>query len=305
MKFKNLTDEDKKLITKIYYQDRDRSIRVADEFSIHERTSRKWFKKLGLTEDKRTDYRILIYDIETSLVPALVFWSGKQYISSDMITEEPRIITVAWKWLDSSIVHHLTWDENHSDEKLMRGFLKEYNAADMVIGVNNNNFDNRWINARAMKFNLDVNVHIRSLDIQKEWKRLFRTVGYSMKYYAEYNNTTLKESHEGKIMWKKIQFGTKEEQREYLEKMVKYNVGDIVATEELYLKLRKYMNHKIHVGVLLGEEKYTCPNCGGDNIYLYKKTVTPAGTNQYIMKCREDDTVFKISESIYKKFIEK
>jgi hypothetical protein len=40
----------------------------------------------------------------------------------------------------------------------------------MVIGQNNDRFDNRWVNARAMKYDLEVNTFVRSFDIMKELK---------------------------------------------------------------------------------------------------------------------------------------
>jgi hypothetical protein len=86
--------------------------------------------------------------------------------------------------------------------------------------------------------------------------------------------------------------------------MVDYNVGDIVTTEELYLRLRKYFGHKVHFGVLHGEEKWSCPNCGGTNVEFYKRTVTPAGTVQIIMKCKDDDVQYKITNKQYMSFLD-
>ena len=63
--------------------------------------------------------------------------------------DEPKIITVSWKWLGDETIHYLKWDKNHSDEQLMKDFLVEYNKADMVIGYNNDRFDNRFINSIA------------------------------------------------------------------------------------------------------------------------------------------------------------
>ena len=105
-------------------------------------------------------------------------------------------------------------------------------------------------------------------------------------------------------MWDKIEDGNKAEQKEYLQKMIDYNIGDIVSTEEMYLKLRKYMGHKVHFGVLNNGEKYSCPNCGGDNVELYKTITTAVGTIQRIMICMDDKVQFKISNREYYKFLD-
>jgi uncharacterized protein YprB with RNaseH-like and TPR domain len=310
MRFKQLTEMDREVIKNMYKGTKSKAEvqkELSGMYDVSERTIRNWANRLNLNTMQSAsipDSKVMVYDIETSRSKAWVWGAGKQFISYNQLIDEPRVITVAWKWLGSDTVHHLTWDENHSDEQLIRNFLKEYNKADMIIGYNNNNFDNRWINARAMKYNLDVNTLVKSFDIMKEEKRVFRVPSYSMAFMAKYANVTHKQGHEGIHMWEMIQTGTPDEQAEYLQKMVDYNVGDIVATEELYFRLRKYFQAQVHFGVLSGGEKYSCPECGGTNIELVRRTVTKAGTIQYIMRCKDDGVQFKINNRTYLKFIE-
>lgn len=307
---RNLTQEDKDLIIRAYSKKGKRK-KIQKELSkkldISTRSVRYWAKKLGvgvLPKNITDPAKVMIYDIETSRVPAWVWWSGKQFINGSQLIEEPKIITVAWKWLGSDKVHHLTWDKDHEDKALMKEFIKEYNKADLVIGYNNDNFDNRWINARAIKHGLTPNTYVRSLDLMKECKRLLRLPSYSLAYVCNYFDVTLKQGHEGLVMWEKIQQGSPKEQKEYLKKMIDYNVGDIVSTEEVYVKLRPHMAHKTHFGVLKGEEKWSCPNCGGLNVKFHKRTITPAGTVQIIMQCKDDDTTYKITNKQYMNFLD-
>ena len=171
----------------------------------------------------------------------------------------------------------------------------------MVIGFNNDKFDNRWINARALKHDLDVNVFVKSFDIMKQAKRLFRLPGYSMNYIAKYVGVETKLQHTGLAMWEAIQTGSKREAKKAMKLMVEYNIQDIIVTEQVYLRLRKYMKNPIHLGVIQGKSKSTCPVCGSDNIKHIKSTVTAAGTIQHIMKCKEDKSTFKISNTEFLK----
>ena len=313
MTFKELTLDDKEFIKESYKNSKlskdDLQEALSERYDVSKRSIREWAKNMGvgvMAKNVVDPAKILVYDIETCRVSAKVFWTGKTYINHTQLRAEPRIISVSWRWLGEEQVHSLSWSlPDQSDEKLMTKFLEVYNEADMVVGFNNKSFDDRWINARAMKYNLFVNVHVKSFDIIKHCKKLFRLPSYSMAYIAKFMGITLKQSHEGIKMWDMIEDGTPHEQAEYIHKMVTYNIGDIVTTEEMFLKLRKYMGHVIHFGVFKGNERYTCPTCGGDNIELFKVTYTAAGTMQYIMHCKDDDTQFKLSHSNYMKFLQK
>ena len=231
------------------------------------------------------------------------WWTGKQYVNHKNIIENPQIISISWKWLDEDVVHFEDWGDDMDDKALLDKFLVYYNDADMVIGQNNNSFDNRWIMARAAFHNLFVNVFVKSFDIMRQAKRLFRLPSYSMDFMTKYFKVNHKDEHEGIIMWKMIQEGTKEQKIEYLEKMKRYNINDIVSTEALYRRLIRYMKNVIHVGVLEGGGKWQCPVCGSANVSIYKSTYTAAGTIQHIMMCNEDSNTYKISHSEYNKYL--
>lgn len=308
MSFEELTTEDKRTIRKVYLTADSRKIaqeELAKVFSVTERTIRNWAKEMevGVLEKNKTNPRsILIYDIETPRLAAELWWSGKQFVNGLDITDEPRIISIAWKWVGEDKVYSSHWDlETQDDSEMVKGFLEEYNKADLVVGINNNRFDNRWINARAIKHGFTVNNFVKSLDVQKEAKRLLRLPSYSLKYLAQYLDVPVKkQEHEGIIMWKKIQYGTMPERIEYMRKMLDYNTHDILATEGVYLRLLPIIDNVAHLGINYGNGKYSCPHCGEvHGIELFKTTVTKAGTVQHIMQCLNDGTKYKVSNREY------
>ena len=308
MKYKDLSSFDVKTI-KEHYSSGELMSNVQKSLSLHfgvtERTIRNWARNLGLVSpENNPNYKILVYDIETSRTTAKVWWTGKQYVNHKSLKSEPAIISISWKWLGEDKIFALTWDKNHCDKAMLKEFLVEYNCADMIIGQNNDRFDNRWVNARAMKHNLDINTFVKSFDIMKQTKRLFRLPSYSMDYITKYLNVENKLVHEGLHMWDMIEDGSEEEQKEYLQKMIDYNIGDIVSTEAMYVRLRKYMGHKVHFGTLYGGEKWTSPSDGSRDVFMVHPTATPAGTLQYIMKSNTDGVTYKISNSTYKKYLD-
>jgi len=307
MNYSNLSTEDKAVIIAAYNRESsqaDTQSNLASMFGVTTRTVRQWAKNLGLTGvELSNDFKVMVYDIETSRISAKVWWTGKQYIGHKQLLEEPKVISISYKWLGEDKIHAFTWDKNHCDKKMLTKFMALYNSADMVIGQNNDRFDNRWINARAMKHGIHFNTFVKSFDIMKQTKKLFRLPSYSMDYITKYLNVENKQTHEGIKMWDMIQDGNKKQQKEYLKKMVAYNVGDIVSTEAMYVKLRKYMGHKVHFGVLAGKPKYSSPSDGTTDIRLIKTTTSVAGTLSYIMQSNTDGVQFKLNNTAYKQFL--
>ena len=205
MNFKNLSESDVDLIIQVYNKSdnrKDAQNKLSKKFGVTKRCVRNWAKKIGVGVPKNINLsKILIYDIETSRGIFKAFWTGKQYLGYKAMIKEPAIISISWKWIGEDEIYHLTWDKNHCDKKMVKEFLKHYNSADMLIGQNNDNFDNRWVQARAMKYGFDFNTFVRSFDLMKQNKRLFRIISYSMDYVSKYLDATFKKSHEGIKMW--------------------------------------------------------------------------------------------------------
>lgn len=260
---------------------------------------RKYLKKAAsfVVEPK-----ILIYDIETAKINFELWWSGKQFVNGNNSLSDPKIITISYKWLGSDKIEYVKWDKDKSDQQLMKDFLTLYNQADMVIGINNDKFDNRYINARAAKYGLEVNTLVKSLDVQKQCRKLFRLPSYSMKYlgrYFELGQQKMKVHMQD--IWEDIMYGTQKESEEAMDLLIEYNRQDIATTEALYLKLRKYLKHPIHLGVLQDQSRCSSPVTGSEDVSLFKTTFTTAGTVQRILKCNETGNLFKVSNSTYLK----
>ncbi|MCP4354350.1 MAG: hypothetical protein GY793_01715 [Proteobacteria bacterium] len=279
---------------------------LSKEFGVCTKTIRNLARELELNTLKVLDNdKVMVYDIETSRVEVTTWWTGKQYINHKQLKTEPKMISVAWKWVGADEVFSLTWDKNHCDKAMLKKFLKEYNRASMVIGQNNNSFDNKWINTRAAKHKLHITRFVKSFDIYRMAKRYFRLPSYSMAYMAQYFGLTLKQSHEGMHMWDMIEYGNAEEQKEYLQKMVDYNKGDIVTTEELYLTLKTYFGSVTNKAVAEGNPRWACSDCGSTNVKLLKTIFTEMGTVQRILFCEDSRHQYKVSNRTYMAFLER
>lgn len=310
MSVNKLSKKNRQLIIDQYSSNKPRK-KVQKELSeflnVTKRTIRNYAKELnlGIKVSELVDDKIMTYDIETSRIKAYVWNTGKQYINHSQTRSETTIISIAWKYIGQDKVKYLTWDKNHCDKNMLEVFLKEYNKASMVIGQNNNSFDNKLINTRAAKHRLFVDRYVKSFDIYRMAKRYFRLPSYSMAYMAKYFGLTLKQSHEGIHMWDMIEDGTKKEQKEYLQKMVDYNKGDIVTTEELYMTLKPYFGSVTNNAVKQGLPKWACPVSGSTDIKLLKTIFTEQGTVQRILFCNESKHQYKVSNKSYMDFLQR
>jgi len=281
---------------------------LSKEWGCGERLVRLYAKEFGLNVMYKNtkDDKVLVYDIETSRINSKVWNTGKQYIGYKNLRGETTIISISWKWIGEDKVHHLTWDKDHSDEAMVTKFVKEYNLASVVIGFNNNSFDNKIISARAIKYRLHLSRFIKSYDIYRKAKRVVRLESYSMAYMCKYFGLSVQKlEHEGILMWDMIEDGTVKQKKEYLKKMVDYNIGDIVATEELYLTLKPYFGAVTNEAVRKGKPKWCCPVSGSSNVSLYDTKITERGTIQRILYCEESDHQYKVTNKVYCDFLQR
>jgi uncharacterized protein YprB with RNaseH-like and TPR domain len=305
---KRLNQKNKQYLIDLYSSDRPRKeveLELSELLNVSQRTVRNYAKNLGLTFSQKdvVDSKVMVYDIETSRILSTVWNTGKQYVGHNQLRGEPTIISIAWKWVGADNVHYLTWDKNHCDKEMLIKFTKQYNKASMVIGQNNNSFDNKLINTRAAKHKLFIDRYVKSFDIYRMAKRYFRLPSYSMAYMAKYFGLTLKQSHEGIYMWEMIEYGNKSQQKEYLNKMVEYNKGDIVTTEELYLTLKPYFAAVTNKAVSMGLPKWGCPVSGSLDVKLLKTIFTEQGTVQRILFCSESNHQYKVNNKVYQDFL--
>jgi len=306
-----LSVEKKKKIIDLYASDLPRlevQKRLSKELGVSQRQIRNYAFNLGIVGSVNgvSNSKVLVYDIETSRVKADLWGTGKQYVDWRKLRSDTKIISISWKWIGEDKVHALTWDSNKCDKKLVEKFLKEYNKASLVIGFNNKRFDDKIVSTRAAYHNLFINRFIASFDIMKKIKGVFKLPSYSLEFCCNYFGLSVQKlKHEGIHMWDMIEYGNKKEQKEYLQKMVDYNVGDIIATEELYVRLRPYFGTVTNVAVASGNPKWACPVSGSTDVKLHDTMFTERGTVQRIMICNVSNHQYKVSNKVYMDFLQR
>jgi DNA polymerase elongation subunit (family B) len=239
----------------------------------------------------------LFFDIETSPNVGYFWRAGyKQNISYENIIQERKIICISYKWEGSEKVHTLTWDKNQCDKEMLEKFVDIANIADELVGHNGDRFDIKWIRTRCVFHRVPMFPKYRTLDTLKKSRGAFYFNSNRLDYIAQYLGVGAKVKHDGFSMWVDVMNGDKKA----LDDMVRYCEGDVVVLEDVYHTIKHYVLNNTHAGVITGNFKHSCPQCGNEDAVLLKNNVTAKGTIKRLMECDSCEYVYEISNTAYK-----
>ena len=202
--------------------------------------------------------RILVVDIETKLIDVRTFAIRDQYLDIKQIRDIPKsartIHCIGYKWLGDRKAHVLSeWEHGYSG--MIRRIRDLLDEADGVIGFNHVNFDMKKMRGQFALEGIDDIKPPTNIDIYKT----VRNMGFpssKLDYIAQAFGIGRKVKHPGFEMWDDTLDGCPKAQR----KMAKYCAGDVRLTEDVYFRLRPYIqNHPRFDNTPANH----CGSCGG------------------------------------------
>lgn len=214
-----------------------------------------------------TGARILVLDIETAPINAFVWAAWKQNVNSQQIISDWFMLTWAAKWLFEDTVYSgaVTPKEarQQNDKRIVASLWHLLNEADIVIAHNGVDFDIPKINTRFLKHGFLPPSPYVVIDTLKHVRKQFAITHNKLDYVNQFLNLPRKISHDGFEMWVACYKGDKEA----LDKMLDYNVGDVRILEDTYLRIRPWIKPHPNVGLhILDETQSRCPSCGSNHL---------------------------------------
>lgn len=201
--------------------------------------------------------RILVLDIETA--PAELWGWGmfNQNFGVEQVKAHPYILCVGYQWLGEDRPQCLTrWDLGPVEMlRAVRDLLQE---ADVVVGKNSERFDYPWLNTEFLLHKIPPHRPVTHIDLQKTFKAQFRFLSNKLEYALQYLDMGGKVEHEGFKLWKKVMAGDEVARR----KMVRYCIGDVRKTGQLYLRMRPWIKNHPAMRAL---GSTACPKCLSKN----------------------------------------
>ena len=224
-------------------------------------TWKEWFK--GGKHPK-----ILVFDIETSLLMFVGFGLGEQVVRHHQLVAphtRTRIICISY-CIDDGPIKTLKYDYNTQDDtKVIEEFDKIVKTCDIVIGKNSQKFDIKKINAARFLNGIqpfpdwaDV-----SDDLELQMRKYFGFSSQSLDYISKELGLGGKFKMEFED-WYHILLKTVGEGRKRFKKMCEYCPNDVFDTRLILILMMPYIKWKFNMSNFLGEA--ACVHCGSTQI---------------------------------------
>lgn len=229
-----------------------------------------------------TKRKRLFFDIEVSANLALIWQTGyKLNIGPDSIIKERAIICICYKWEDSKDIHSLQWDHKQNDKRMLEAFIKVINEADEAIGHNGDRFDLAWIRTRCLFHGIDMFPKYTTIDTLKIARQKFKFNSNKLNYIADFLGIGEKIKTDYSL-WKNIML---HKDPKAMSDMIKYCKKDVSLLEKVYKELAKHIEGRTHYGVIFGQDRGNCQECGSDDLRVHRRKVAASGLRKIQLQC--------------------
>ena len=237
---------------------------------------------MATTNTLKTKRRRLFFDIETSPNIGLFWEAGyKKNIDYSNIIQERAIICICYKWEDEKEVYSLQWDAKQNDKTMLQKFIEVANLSNELVGHNGDKFDLAWIRTRCLFHKIDMFPKYTTIDTLKVARSKFKFNSNRLNYIADFLGIGQKIKTEYSL-WKDILL---KKDKVAMAKMIKYCKKDVVLLEQVFKTLRNHIEPKTHYGVIFGEDRGSCPECGSDAIIKRGYGILASGLKKVRYQC--------------------
>lgn len=205
--------------------------------------------------------RILLYDIETA-PPLIAAW--ERYETDALWEERPGyMLCYAYKWLGEArtrvvgLPEFKTYKRHpHDDKELIQSLYALFEEADIIVAHNGDGFDQRTSKGRFLVHGFGPPAPFKQIDTLKVSRKHFRLPSHKLDDLAKLLGVRRKVRTGGIDLWYDVVHGD----MTAWNKMMRYNKQDVRVLEDVYLKLRPWIEN--HPALNLYDNPHKCPKCG-------------------------------------------
>ena len=208
--------------------------------------------------------KILFYDIETTPLKAWIWRLGKQQVFHDQLDEaydRYDVICVTYCWNDGKPAKAIGWGyEDQDSSTIITRFDELKKNADVVIGQNSDNFDNRHMNTLRLWHGLKGEAEWTKYtdDLYKQIRKHFYLPSNKLDYLSQQLGLGGKNSM-CRQDWIDIVEQNGRAGRQAYKKMLEYGKKDVEDTRAIWEYCSKHFEPKFNMATKLHE--LACKNC--------------------------------------------
>lgn len=251
-----------------------------------------------IIQETKNGPRIGIIDLESLPILSYHFGLFDINIGIEQIVSDMCVLSWAGKFLNEPDIYSdiLTSKEapRKDDKRIVSSAHDFMSKCDIIVGHNWSNFDGKIFNTQFLLYGMNPVKYI-AVDTLMVAKNNFRFSSNKLAFLNKKLGIRDKISNEGFPLWIKCHQGD----QDALDEMMRYNVGDVIATESLFLKLRPYVKN-INIALYNEIDEYQCPACGSTNLRVDGYKYLSAGKYESI-RCVDCGSISRKKENLLSK----
>ena len=221
--------------------------------------------------------RILLLDIETSLMKFYSFSPKTEYISHHLMIQDWSVLCWAAKWLfEPEIMGQVVTPEesmNRQDKRILGELWELIDEADIIVTQNGIEFDLKKLNSRFLMADFKRPSRYMNVDTLQVSRSEFGWSYNRLDALGQKFGIGKKSDMEIED-WIRCSEGS----QEHLTKMIDYCKRDVAPLlEDVYLRMLPWIRNHPNLGLYTTHDRDVCPNCESENLEWGEKYPTPQG----------------------------
>jgi hypothetical protein len=209
---------------------------------------------------------VLILDIEVSPLLVYIWELGKQRVGFNQLHTDWYIMAWSAKWLGDPKSKLIYYDQRNTkignDKGILQPLWELLNEADIVITQNGQSFDSRKIATRFMLHGMNPPKPYMHIDTYRLVKKVAAFTSNKLAYLTDKLCKNHKKLTHGKFKGLSLWIECMKGNKLAWDEMKKYNIEDVLATEELYIAIKAWAPDSMPKVYPLTNNTNKCQTCG-------------------------------------------
>lgn len=232
-------------------------------------------KTLEVPKHRYRSARILLLDIETSLMKFYGFSPKTEYIPHEMMICDWSVICWGAKWLfEPEIMGDVVTPKEaiaRDDKRVIKGLWDLIDEADICVTQNGINFDLKKLRSRFLEANMYPPSHFMNVDTLKVSREVFGWSYNRLDFLGQKFGIGKKTDMEIED-WIQCSEGS----QEHITKMFEYCKRDVAPLlEDVYLRMLPWIPNHPNLGIYTDHDGDVCPKCESQNLKWGLEYPTP------------------------------